>query len=71
MQVIPDKDRLLTLDEVEAVAKRLNQPYKKTPYFVEMKVNDYRCVIFANGRLLIHGLKDIQQGRKMYHQFFG
>ncbi|AOV08960.1 ThiF family adenylyltransferase [Sporosarcina ureilytica] len=71
VQVIPDKGRLLTLEEVETVAKRLNQPYKKTPYFLEMMLNDYRCVIFANGRLLIHGLKDIQQGRKMYHQFFG
>ena len=31
----------------------------------------YRCVLFQNGRLLIHGLKDMKEGRKLYHQFFG
>ncbi|CAM3282919.1 ThiF family adenylyltransferase [Filibacter tadaridae] len=71
VQVIPEKGRVLSLTEVEEVAKRLGNPYRKTPYFVEMKSNDHRCIVFANGRLLIHGLKDIQVGRKMYHQFFG
>lgn len=71
VQVIPEKNRLLTLAEVEEVATRLNTQYKKTPYFIEMMMNDYRTVIFKNGRLLIHGLKDIQEGRKIYHQYFG
>lgn len=71
VQVIPEKNRSLTLSEVEAVAKQLNKKYKKTPYFVEMKMNGYRSIIFKNGRLLIHGLKDIQEGRKIYHQYFG
>lgn len=71
VQVIPEKNRLLTLDEVVTVANRLNKSYKKTPYFIEMMMNDYRAVIFKNGRLLIHGLKDVQEGRKIYHQYFG
>lgn len=71
VQIIPEKERSLTLSEVEAVAKRLNEHYKKTPYFIEMKMNGYRSIIFNNGRLLIHGLKDIQEGRKIYHQYFG
>lgn len=71
VQVIPEKNRSLTLSEVETVAQRLNKEYKKTPYFIEMMMNDYRCIVFNNGRLLIHGLKDIQKGRKIYHQYFG
>lgn len=71
VQVIPEKGRIVTLKEAEEVAKRLGNPYKKTPYFIEMTSDGYRCIIFANGRLLIHGLKDIQKGRKIYHQFFG
>ena len=71
VQVIPEKDRVLSLVDVERVAKQLGAPYKKTPYFIEMNSEGYRCILFANGRLLIHGLKDIQKGRKMYHQFFG
>ncbi|MCZ2260267.1 ThiF family adenylyltransferase [Sporosarcina sp. G11-34] len=71
VQVIPEKERVLTLSEVEEVAKRLGNPYKRTPYFIEMKADGHRCIIFNNGRLLIHGLKDINKGRKMYHQLFG
>lgn len=71
VQIIPEKERSLSLDEVEGVAKRLSQQYKRTPYFVEMEKDGYRCIIFNNGRLFIHGLKDIQTGRKMYHQIFG
>jgi len=71
IQIIPEKGRILTLVEVKEVADRLDAPYKKTPYFIEMNVDGYRVIIFANGRLLIHGLKDIQIGRKIYHQLFG
>ncbi len=71
VQIIPEKERVLTLFEVEEVAKRLGKSYKKTPYFVEMQADGFRWIIFKNGRLLIHGLKNIQQGRKMYHQLFG
>ena len=71
VQVIPEKDRILSLVDAERVANRLGNPYKKTPYFIEMTSDGYRCILFANGRLLIHGLKDIQAGRKMYHRFFG
>lgn len=71
VQIIPEKDRVLALREVEEVAQRLGNPYKTTPYFIEMKTNGYRCIIFKNGRLLIHGLKDIKKGRIIYHQLFG
>ena len=71
VQVVPEKGRIVTLLEAEEVAKHLGNPYKKTPYFIEMISDGYRCIIFGNGRLLIHGLKDIQKGRKIYHQFFG
>lgn len=71
VQIIPEKGRMLTLIEIEEVARRLGDTYKKTPYFIEMKVDGHRMIMFANGRLLIHGLKDIQKGRKIYHQLFG
>lgn len=71
VQVIPESERILTLADVEVVAKRKGAPYKKTPYFIEITTEGYRCIVFANGRMLIHELKDIQKGRKIYHQLFG
>ncbi|GEN83089.1 thiazole biosynthesis adenylyltransferase ThiF [Sporosarcina luteola] len=71
VQVIPDSSRTLTLNDGEQVAKRLGTDYKMTPFFVEFHAEGYRCVLFQNGRLLIHGLRDMKEGRKLYHQFFG
>ncbi|NYF23340.1 ThiF family adenylyltransferase [Sporosarcina sp. JAI121] len=71
VQIIPSASRSLTIAEGEKVAERLGAPYKMTPFFVEFNAEGYRCVLFGNGRLLIHGLKDMKEGRKLYHQLFG
>lgn len=71
VQIIPDSVRPLTIADGEQVAKRLGTPYKVTPFFVEFHASGYRFILFGNGRLLIHGLKDMKVGRKLYHQFFG
>lgn len=71
VQVIPEAGRTLTIKDGEVVAKRLGTPYKVTPFFIEFNTEEHRCILFGNGRLLIHGLKDIRVGRKLYHQFFG
>lgn len=71
VQIIPAAERKLTGDDVYRVAERLGTVEKHTPYFVEFYAEGYRCVGFSNGRLLVHGLKDLQKGRKIYHQLFG
>ncbi len=71
VQIIPAAERELTGDDVYRVAKRLGTVMKHTPYFVEFQTEGYRCVGFSNGRLLVHGLKDIREGRKIYLGLFG
>lgn len=71
VQVVPGRDRTLTIQDGVRIAEQLNMPYKETPFFVEFQAEGYRYVLFGNGRLLIHGLKDRQEGRKLYHQYFG
>ncbi|MGG0645072.1 hypothetical protein ABE021_14205 [Sporosarcina gallistercoris] len=71
VQIIPASERRLTGDDVYRVAERLGTVEKRTPYFVEFYTEGYRCVGFSNGTLLVHGLKDFQKGRKIYHQLFG
>lgn len=71
VQVIPDSGRSLSIQDGEQVAKRLRSTYRVSKYFIEFHAEGYRCVLFENGRLLIHGLKDRNEGRKLYHQLFG
>jgi adenylyltransferase/sulfurtransferase len=53
------------------VAKLAQLPLRRTPYFVELQALPYRMILFQNGRLLIHGLSDINLARRLYHQLFG
>ncbi|AXI01005.1 thiazole biosynthesis adenylyltransferase ThiF [Sporosarcina sp. PTS2304] len=71
VQIIPEAGRALTLADGVHVARRLQSEYRETPFFVEFQVEGYRCILFGNGRLLIHGIKDMQKGRKVYHSLFG
>ncbi|WP_153733254.1 ThiF family adenylyltransferase [Sporosarcina obsidiansis] len=71
VQIIPDAGRELTVADGVRVAQQLQTEYRETPFFVEFHVDGYRCILFGNGRLLIHGLKDMKIGRKLYHSLFG
>lgn len=71
VQVLPTSDRKVTLDDAEFAAKRILAFIKRTPYFVEMHKDQYRMILFEDGRLLIHGIKDVNLGRKLYAELFG
>ncbi len=71
VQVIPNEKRKLTISDGEQVVKRLGIEYRITDFFIEFYIASYRCILFENGRLFIHGLKEISKGRKLYHQLFG
>lgn len=71
VQVLPDPKRTITLDDAEFAARRLGAEVKRTPYFVQLRALGYRMVFFANGRMIIHGIRNITEGRKIYHQLFG
>ncbi|MGI2328207.1 ThiF family adenylyltransferase [Planococcus sp. YIM B11945] len=71
VQVLPDPNRPITLDDAEKTGRQLEGIVKRTPYFVELDVFGRRMVLFGNGRLLIHGIRNVSEGRKLYHQLFG
>lgn len=71
VQITPQRDRQVTFEEAVALAERLDAAYKVTPYFVEIKMEEARLILFSNGRLLVHGIHDVVRGRKLYHQWFG
>ncbi|TWT27204.1 ThiF family adenylyltransferase [Planomicrobium sp. CPCC 101110] len=71
VQVLPDVTRPITLEDAEKAGRNLDAKVKRTPYFVELHAFGHRMVLFGNGRLLIHGIRSISEGRKLYHQLFG
>lgn len=71
VQVLPDPNRPISLRDAEKIGQQTGGHVKSTPYFVELKVDGKRAVMFADGRLLIHGIRNVAEGRKFYHQLFG
>lgn len=71
VQVVEARERNLSMDEVESLAERLDVPYKRTAFFVELNIEGYRLVLFRTGRLIIYGLHDVNKARTLYHKLFG
>lgn len=71
IQILPEYNRNLTLVDAEKAAKKITANIKRAPYFVEFLVKGHRVIVFHDGRILIHGLADINQARKLYVDIFG
>lgn len=41
------------------------------PYLVSVSFPSHRLVIFRDGRALVHGTKDIQEAKAIYHRYLG
>jgi len=41
------------------------------PYLVSVVIGMHRLVLFQDGRVLIHGTKDIAEARSIYHKYLG
>jgi len=70
VQIRPATNTRLNL---ETLAERL-EPYgqvSKNHYLLSLTNGEHRLVFFTDGRVLIHGTKDIAEAKKMYHQFLG
>lgn len=70
IQLTPGAGRMLTLDDGEKIAAKLNLKKKRTPYFLQMITEESRIVLFANGRLFFHGIQDVNKAMKLYNQLF-
>ncbi|WZE73195.1 ThiF family adenylyltransferase [Macrococcus sp. CCM 2573] len=45
--------------------------FQETPYFIRFKFDNHPIVWFKGGRMLIHEVKSMAEGKKVYHQLFG
>lgn len=46
-------------------------PYQSNGYLIRFNFETYRIVAFQDGRILIHGLKDLHQAQVLVHKLFG
>ncbi|MEK3983088.1 ThiF family adenylyltransferase [Paenibacillus sp. FSL K6-3166] len=72
VQIRPARPQKLNLQETADRLSRLGSGIvDSNAYLVSFIEGPYRLVIFADGRALIHGTKDIAAARSFYHRYFG
>lgn len=61
----------LTFARLKSFLDAREIPYKSNGYLLQFKFESSRIVAFQDGRLLIHGLKDVDAAQVMIHKLFG
>ncbi len=59
--------------QLEQLANQLRAygEIQMNPYLLSCQVDDYRIVIFQDGRVVIHGVQDIQKAKTIYYRLLG
>ncbi|MWV42283.1 thiazole biosynthesis adenylyltransferase ThiF [Paenibacillus sp. HJL G12] len=72
VQIRPGKKQTLNLKETAERLSKLGEGLvESNPFLVSFTTGAQRLVVFADGRALIHGTKDISEARTIYHRYFG
>ncbi|WP_058309251.1 MoeB/ThiF family adenylyltransferase [Gracilibacillus massiliensis] len=72
VQIRAGKQRSFHFSDFKRHLKKIDLTnYLENPYLVSFEINEYRVVVFHDGRTLIHGTKNIQEAKKIYYHFVG
>lgn len=59
------------LEKLALHMKRAGYDMQSNPYLAMMQLEGHRIVLFRDGRVLIHGTKDVTEARSVYQRYFG
>ena len=70
VQIRPGVRKSFNLEEIK---KRLQRSVeiKATPYLLSFPVEEYRFVLFTDGRAFIHGTNDMNVAKSLYARYIG
>ncbi|MDV2581782.1 thiazole biosynthesis adenylyltransferase ThiF [Alkalibacillus haloalkaliphilus] len=71
VQIRPPKKVNRDLNALVTQLENQGGAIEQNPFLVSYQSEDRRVVFFKDGRVLIHGMKDIVEAKKIYHQLLG
>ncbi|GAA0459695.1 thiazole biosynthesis adenylyltransferase ThiF [Alkalibacillus silvisoli] len=71
VQIRPPQKVERDLTELVSQLKKQGGQVDQNPFLVSYHFENRRVVFFKDGRVLIHGMKDIVEAKKIYHQLLG
>ncbi|WP_210611340.1 thiazole biosynthesis adenylyltransferase ThiF [Priestia flexa] len=57
--------------ELEQHLKGKGYRVDRNPYLLSVAIDDYRLVVFQDGRIFVHGTKDTVEAKNLYHRYIG
>lgn len=71
VQIRPPEPMDRNLESLAKVLSGQGRKVSQNPYLLSFSVGNHRLVIFKDGRVLVHGTKDIAEARTLYHRYLG
>ena len=71
VQIRPSALQDMDVDYLEKSLVSQGINVESNPYLLSFSIDQARVVVFKDGRVLIHGVRDILQAKNLYHRFLG
>ncbi|MBU8878786.1 thiazole biosynthesis adenylyltransferase ThiF [Bacillus sp. FJAT-29790] len=71
VQIRPPERMERDLEHLEKILQVQGGKIERNPYLLSFAIGIHRLVIFKDGRVLIHGTKDIAEAKTLYHRYLG
>ncbi|PGH72610.1 thiamine biosynthesis protein MoeB [Bacillus thuringiensis] len=70
VQIRTVDNRKYNFDDIEKVLQKRGE-VDRNPYLLSCQFDDYRVVVFRDGRVFIHGTNDVSKAKQLYYRVFG
>lgn len=71
VQIRPSVQIERDLEALERLLANHEGVVQRNPYLLSYTVSQHRLVVFKDGRVLVHGTKDISEAKALYHRYLG
>jgi len=71
VQIRPSRPVVRDLEALEKVFVNQGGTVQRNPYLLSFHADPHRLVVFKDGRVMIHGTKDISEAKVLYHRYLG
>lgn len=71
VQIRPPERRDRDLEQLAVILSEQGGKVSQNPYLLSFVIGKHRLVLFKDGRVLVHGTKDIAEAKTLYHRYLG
>ncbi|WP_026575424.1 thiazole biosynthesis adenylyltransferase ThiF [Bacillus sp. UNC438CL73TsuS30] len=71
VQIRPSSPVVRDLEALEKVLVNQGGMVQRNPYLLSYSVDSFRMVVFKDGRVIVHGTKDVAEAKVFYHRYLG